>query len=42
MNVVRKIASVPRDAADQPRTPVMLQTVQVFRVGPEPQVKSKK
>ncbi len=42
INVVRKIASVPRDAADQPRTPVMLQTVQVFRVGPEPQVKSKK
>ena len=42
MNIVQKIASVPRDANDRPRTPVTLQTVQVFRVGPEPQVKGKK
>jgi peptidyl-prolyl cis-trans isomerase A (cyclophilin A) len=42
MNVVQKIASVPRDANDRPRTPVALQTVQVFRVGPEPPVKGKK
>lgn len=42
MKVVQKIASVPRDANDRPRTPVVLQTVQVFRVGPEPQVKGKK
>ena len=42
MKVVQKIVSVPRDSNDRPRTPVVLQTVQVFRVGPEPQVKVKK
>ncbi len=42
MKVGQKIASVPRDANDRPKTPVVLQTVQVFRVGPEPQVKVKK
>ena len=42
MNIVQKIVGVPRDANDRPRTPVTIQTVQVFRVGPEPQVKGKK
>jgi len=42
MAVVQKIIAVPRDAADRPKTPVALQNVQVFRVGPEPQVKVKK
>jgi peptidyl-prolyl cis-trans isomerase A (cyclophilin A) len=42
MKVVQKIAGVPRDANDRPRTPVTIQTVQIFRVGPEPQVKVKK
>jgi len=42
MAVVQKIVGVPRDAADRPKTPVLLQDVQVFRVGPEPQVKGKK
>ena len=42
MPVVQKIIAVPRDAADRPKTPVALQDVQVFRVGPEPQVKVKK
>jgi peptidyl-prolyl cis-trans isomerase A (cyclophilin A) len=36
MNVAYKIAGVPRDPADKPRTPVVLQSVKVFRVGPEP------
>jgi peptidyl-prolyl cis-trans isomerase A (cyclophilin A) len=40
MNVVFKIAEVARDAADKPRTPVVLQSVQVFRVGPEPKSKN--
>ena len=35
-SLVHKITAVPRDAADKPRTPVVLQNVQVFRVGPEP------
>jgi peptidyl-prolyl cis-trans isomerase A (cyclophilin A) len=35
MNVATKIAETPRDAADKPRTPVVLQSIQVFRVGPE-------
>lgn len=42
MNVVFKIAQAPRDNADKPRAPVVLQGIQVFRVGPEPaQPKSK-
>jgi peptidyl-prolyl cis-trans isomerase A (cyclophilin A) len=42
-NLVGKIAQVPRDASDKPRTPVVLQNIQVFRVGPEPeQPKGKK
>lgn len=40
MNVTYKIAQTPRDAADKPRTPVVLQSVQVFRVGPEPKAKN--
>ena len=40
MNVVFKIAEAPRDANDKPRTPVVLQSVQVFRVGPEPKSKN--
>jgi len=36
MNLVGKIARVPRDASDRPRTPVVLQSIQIFRVGPEP------
>jgi len=39
MNVAQKIAQTPRDANDKPRTPVVLQSVQVFRVGPEPKAK---
>jgi peptidyl-prolyl cis-trans isomerase A (cyclophilin A) len=39
MNLVGKIARVPRDAGDKPRTPVVLQNIQVFRVGPEPAAK---
>jgi peptidyl-prolyl cis-trans isomerase A (cyclophilin A) len=42
MKVVQKIVSVPRDKDDRPRTPVKIETVQIFRVGPEPQVKGKK
>jgi hypothetical protein len=38
---VGKIARVPRDANDKPRTPVVLQTIDVFRVGPEPEQKGK-
>ena len=42
-SLVHKITAVPRDAADKPRTPVVLQNIQVFRVGPEPEpAKSKK
>jgi peptidyl-prolyl cis-trans isomerase A (cyclophilin A) len=36
MNLVSKIARVPRDASDKPRTPVVLQSIQIFRVGSEP------
>ena len=36
-NLVGKIARVPRDAGDKPKTPVVLQNIQVFRVGPEPE-----
>jgi len=39
MNLVGKIARVPRDAGDRPRTPVVLQNITVFRVGPEPAAK---
>jgi hypothetical protein len=39
MNVAYKIVQTPRDANDKPRTPVVLQSVQVFRVGPEPKAK---
>jgi peptidyl-prolyl cis-trans isomerase A (cyclophilin A) len=42
MKVVQKIVAVPRDANDRPKTPVVIENVQVFRVGPEPQVKVKK
>ncbi len=36
-NLVGKIARVPRDASDKPKTPVVLQNIAVFRVGePEP------
>jgi peptidyl-prolyl cis-trans isomerase A (cyclophilin A) len=37
LNLVGKIARVPRDANDKPRTPVVLENIQVFRVGPEPE-----
>jgi peptidyl-prolyl cis-trans isomerase A (cyclophilin A) len=40
MTVVFKMAQVARDAADKPRTPVVLQSVQIFRVGPEPKAKN--
>jgi len=36
-NLVGKIARVPRDANDKPRTPVVLQNITIFRVGPEPE-----
>jgi hypothetical protein len=42
MSVVNNINTAPIDGNERPRTPVALQTVQVFRVGPEPQVKGKK
>jgi peptidyl-prolyl cis-trans isomerase A (cyclophilin A) len=42
MKVVQKIVAVPRDANDKPKTPVVIESVQIFRVGPEPQVKVKK
>ena len=35
-DVVGKIARVPRDANDKPRTPVRLNNVTIKRVGPEP------
>ncbi|MFB3776020.1 MAG: peptidylprolyl isomerase [Bryobacteraceae bacterium] len=35
-NLVGKIARVPRDANDKPKTPVVLQNITVFRVGEEP------
>ncbi len=38
-NLVGKIARVPRDANDKPRTPVTLEKVEIFRVGPEPAAK---
>ena len=38
-NLVGKIARVARDANDKPRTPVVLQNITVFRVGPEPAAK---
>jgi peptidyl-prolyl cis-trans isomerase A (cyclophilin A) len=38
-NLVGKIGRVPRDANDKPRTPVVLQNITVFRVGPEPAAK---
>jgi len=41
-NLVGKIARVARDANDKPKTPVVLQNIQVFRVGPEPEPKGKK
>ena len=39
MNLVGKIARVPRDRNDKPNTPVVLQNIQIFRVGPEPEQK---
>jgi len=36
LELVGKIARVPRDANDKPRTPVVLEKVEVYRVGPEP------
>jgi len=42
MKVVQKIVAVPRDANDRPKTPVVIENVQIFRVGPEPQAKVKK
>jgi peptidyl-prolyl cis-trans isomerase A (cyclophilin A) len=42
MKVVQKIASVPTDKEDRPKTPVVIETVRIFRVGPEPPVKGKK
>jgi cyclophilin family peptidyl-prolyl cis-trans isomerase len=36
MDVVTKIANVPRDAQDKPRTPVKLVTVTIKREGPPP------
>lgn len=38
-SLVGKIARVPRDPNDKPRTPVVLQNIVVFRVGPEPGTK---
>ena len=38
-DVVGKIARVPRDANDKPRTPVKLVNVSIKRVGPEPAAK---
>ena len=35
-DLVGKIARVPRDASDKPRTPVRLVSVTIKRVGPEP------
>ena len=37
--IVGKIARVPRDAGDKPRTPVKLVSVTIKRVGPEPAAK---
>ena len=37
--IVGKIARVPRDAQDKPRTPVKLVSVTIKRVGPEPAAK---
>jgi cyclophilin family peptidyl-prolyl cis-trans isomerase len=36
LEVVQKIANVPRDASDKPRTPVILTRVLIQREGPEP------
>jgi cyclophilin family peptidyl-prolyl cis-trans isomerase len=36
MDVVKKIANVPRDANDKPRTPVKIVTIKLERVGPAP------
>jgi peptidyl-prolyl cis-trans isomerase A (cyclophilin A) len=36
MDVVKKIASVPRDANDKPRTPVRIITLTIKREGPPP------
>ncbi len=38
-SLVAKIARVPRDGNDRPRTPVVLQNIQVFRVGADPAAK---
>ncbi len=35
-NLVGKIARVPRNASDRPNTPVVLEKVEIFRVGSEP------
>jgi hypothetical protein len=35
-DLVGKIARVPRDTNDKPRTPVRLVSVTIKRVGPEP------
>jgi peptidyl-prolyl cis-trans isomerase A (cyclophilin A) len=39
MSVVNKIASVRRDKDDRPLTPVILENVEVFRVGEAPEIK---
>ena len=39
-DLVGKIARVPRDASDKPRTPVRLVSVTIKRVGPEPSGKA--
>ena len=40
--IVGKIARVPRDGEDKPRTPVKLISVTIKRIGPEPAPASKK
>ncbi len=40
--LVGKIARVARDANDRPKTPVVLQNIQVFRVGPPPEAPAAK
>lgn len=42
MPLVGKIARVSRDANDKPRTPVVLENIQIFRVGPAPEAAAPK
>ena len=41
-DVVEKIARVPRDSNDKPRTPVAMRLVPIRRVGPAPAAPARK